>query len=358
MKRQLSMVFVSVLIAGCVALVSVSLGIEVVAQETDNDITAFDFSASADKYATAHQAGWIVRIWDASDDQLLHTVQVPDFRNRATTVASIDSLVFSPAGDLLAIGPWGDIPGLLLVVDTFTGETLLEISDMPPVTAIEWSPDGEYLAGFYDYSPLTEPESFGDLEHFIALWDIETGEELKQAMSGVSPESLDWSSSGDRIIFPDSAQGIVTWDVANWQTLATLPAEEVVSVAWSSEEKAVFASTGADGVVRIWDGNTGALLREISAGSVDEWLQRIFWSQDGNWIGITTAHSLRVWNADTGVSVFTYEAAMQIQGSALLADGRIVLASGHAVEYLETSIPIAVPEPSTASGAAVSAAEG
>jgi hypothetical protein len=83
MKRRLSVVLVLTLIVSYATLISMPLREKAAAQETVDYVTAFDFSALADKYATAHSLDWTVRVWEASSNQLLHTIQVPDYRNRA-----------------------------------------------------------------------------------------------------------------------------------------------------------------------------------------------------------------------------------------------------------------------------------
>ncbi len=165
MKRQLTTTLVFVLVVGYTALFSTSPCKKVAAHQppTGDYVIAFDFSIPANQYATGHvlydetgnELGWTVRIWDANNDQLLHTIQVPDLRGSSIPQFSISRVVFSPSGDRLAISLWGDIPhSLIMIVDTSTGETLLEISDMPSIDTIDWSPDGKYLV-------LCQEDSFG-----------------------------------------------------------------------------------------------------------------------------------------------------------------------------------------------------
>jgi WD40 repeat protein len=340
MKRRLSVVLVLTLIVSYAALISMPLREKAAAQETVDYVTAFDFSALADKYATAHSLDWTVRVWEASSNQLLHTIQVPDYRNRAGSsykLASIRSVVFSPSGERLAIAPWGDMPGLILIVETASGETLLEIST-PPILAIDWSPDGKYLVGEYDYTPLTHSEALGCFEDNIALWDTETGDELKQSRCGGGSVSLDWQPSGDKIIYTDSSQGVVFWDVNSWQKLYTLRANGVVSAAWSpSGDKLAAASVYS--LVHIWDGNSGELLRGIRMRVLEHEIPKVFWSPDGKVIGIVVSNRIQLWDANTGESVFCAEIPEMIIGTALSPDGRIVVAPSIGdVVTLETTL--------------------
>ncbi len=335
MKRRLLVTLILVLMVGCAALIPKASAHET-RQETRDYVTAFDFSASADKYATAHSLDWAVRIWDASSNQLLHTIQVPDYRRgEFSGPADIQKIVFSPSGDRLAIAPFGDMQGLILVVDSSSGETLLEISP-PPVYAIDWSPDGKYLAGEYDYDPMTHPESFGCFDWTIALWDAETGDELKQSKCGGG--SLDWHPSDDKVIFPDSSRGVVVWDVKSWQKMYTFRVNGAVSAAWSPSGDTL-AAVNVYGVVRIWDAHTHELLRRIRMRVFEHDYPRVFWGPDGKVIGVFTFNRIQLWDVNTGELIFFAEVREIIEGAALRPDGRIIAASSiDGVVTLETPL--------------------
>jgi WD40 repeat protein len=332
MKRSMIYFFLCwALTVMCLTQAPVHPEAKVWAQEMGVSVVAFDYNALVDRYATAH-SDLTVRIWDAATDQLLHTVQVPDWRNNpAFEHYFFSRLVFSPQGDRLAVSFWGHVGGFV-IIDTASGQIVLESSeDIPPVGPIAWSPDGEFLVGIYYTSMTTAPDGF------LTLRDSHTGQEINNHFISTSPVALDWHPFDTRLAFA-SLTHIVIWDVEQWQEVYTIPADEneVVLVAWSPLGN-VFVSFGTEGIVRLWDSETGQLQRAINAG-YQEGYQGIFWSQNGKWVGVTQANKLQLWNAQTGEAIFSYEAEKQILGAGVLADGSILFASGNTVERLETSL--------------------
>ena len=300
------------------------------AQADSNWIEAFDYNAVVDRYAAA--SNLTVRIWDAATDQLLHTVQIPDPRSSPDfQQLYFGRLIFSPLGDRLAVSLYGDAGGGFVIIDASTGQIALQSSlHVPSVGPIAWSPDGDFLAGIYYYTPMTPV-----LDGFLGLWDTHTGQEINNYLIGTSPIALDWQPSDARLAFADAAD-VVVWDVEQWQELYRVSADEngVISVAWSPSRD-TFASIGIEDIIRLWDGNTGELQRAIDAGDSGKDVPGVFWSQSGDWVGVAYGQHIEIWDPETGVSVFSYEAEEQIAGVAVLSDGSIIFASVTTVEKLK-----------------------
>jgi len=173
------------------------------------------------------------------------------------------------------------------------------------------------------------------LDGFLGLWDTHTGQEINNYLIGTSPIALDWQPSDARLAFADAAD-VVVWDVEQWQELYRVSADEngVISVAWSPSRD-TFASIGIEDIIRLWDGNTGELQRAIDAGDSGKDVPGVFWSQSGDWVGVAYGQHIEIWDPETGVSVFSYEAEEQIAGVAVLSDGSIIFASVTTVEKLK-----------------------
>ncbi|HEX2623602.1 MAG TPA: hypothetical protein VHL11_25755 [Phototrophicaceae bacterium] len=304
------------------------------AQETDAYITALDFNSAVGKYAAGY-SDWTVRIWDAETGKLHHTMQPPDIpRDPASALYATSSLVFSPNGDKLAVSFKGDVSrNLIIILDTSTGETLLEISGIPDITTLDWSPDGNFLAGVYVYNPLTRSRSY------LAVWNTETGEELNQhELSEASSLSLDWHPVESRLAYTASTQ-VVVWDVDKWQEEYTLTADEIgtTSVAWNPTGDRL-ASVGAEGVVRIWNSETGELETEIRTDNTEKSYPNVFWNTDGSFVGINHGKRIKIWDASTGALTFSDETPEIITGIILKPDGDILYSSKD-IETLETTLP-------------------
>jgi WD40 repeat protein len=233
----------------------------------------------------------------------------------------------------LAICVQGGAP-LILIADVATGQILVEIVEVPSVNTIDWSPDGRLLAGIVASSPVAR--AIGRL----GLWDSATGEKLNDYLIGeTSPLFLGWHPSEPKVAFTTLGQ-VVVFDVENWRELYRLPADEIgaTSVAWSPVGD-VLASVGAEGLVCVWDGDTGDLLREIKSGVFGSEQPRVFWSQDGNLVGATAGNRIEAWVAKSGQQTFSEEIPQQIIGAVLRPDGRLMVATSRGgVITLETPL--------------------
>jgi len=56
------------------------------------------------------------------------------------------------------------------------------------------------------------------------------------------------------------------------------------------------ASCGQDGVVRIWDSNSGACMRELECGAM--WAERVGWSSDGALLACAAGRAVRLWDRE------------------------------------------------------------
>jgi WD40 repeat protein len=168
--------------------------------ETDSFITSVAISPDNTKVAAGldSRAGSQATIWNLEDGSLFNTFWVDSF--------GIDSVAFSPNGELLALGGnnkiqiWNVLDGTLI-----HNMPDIEIGDIN----VAFSPDGQILV------------SSGE-EGVIKVWDAITGS-LKQKIN------IKYSSSNP-VIFPDSENFMVgEWDgrikrysMSNGKTLETL----------------------------------------------------------------------------------------------------------------------------------------
>jgi WD40 repeat protein len=161
-----------------------------------------------------------------------------------------------------------------------------------------WSWDGSHLA---------------DPTH---VWDAGTGKLLSQLQDPAqrhTPDQVAWSPDGKRLASADSLnmQPPVIWDAQTGKVLFILQAETGdlkplwLGLAWSPDGKKLAAvgalmhpDSGADeGMILIWDVETGKQEQLLTTGMNDYRLWTVAWSPDGRFLAVgSTGSELFVWD--------------------------------------------------------------
>ena len=203
-----------------------------------------------------------VRVWDAVTGTQLHIMKGHTGR--------VMSVAWSPDGTRLASAGYDKTVRLW---DATIGAPLHTLKGHSgSVESVAWSPDGAQLA------------SIGE-DATVRIWDAATGKELH-----------DWASASaatvgvEPTIVPQPFVAFVSRDREDW----------VKSVAWSPDGTRL-ASTGDDGVVRIWDVATGTPLHTLI---MPLFVRSMAWSPDGTRLAsIGDVEVVRIWDAVTGTQL-------------------------------------------------------
>ena len=168
-------------------------------------------------------------------------------------------------GNVSSLTPW----------QTLTGP--LEFFD------IAFSPDGKTLAS-------------ANLDGFVSLWDVKTGDEIRKFDDGkVEVLSVTFSPDGKRLASVGSDQKVRVWDVATGDELLTLSGHN------GKTESVVFNKAGtliasANDTVILWNAQTGELIKVISL-NVDE----VRFTPDDKYLAVyDVAHSFYITNNEPG----------------------------------------------------------
>lgn len=196
-------------------------------------------SASTDK---------TVRLWDVETGSLRTTFQ--GHQNGVVTAA------FSPDGAKVASGGW---ERKVLVWDAATGtvERTIEIPK-EDISQVEFSPDGKLLA-------TASTEWFGEAWDAKArVWDVKTGRRKVTVAGGSGAARLAFSPDGKRLATGTRSGDLAVSSVASGKAVFTIKGHEqwISSVGFSPDGETLLTASG-DGTVKLWDGATGARVKEI-----------------------------------------------------------------------------------------------
>jgi len=187
-----------------------------------------------------------VKIWNADDGSLVRTL--PELLHSDT----VFGVAFSPDGKSLASCAADRFMKVTNVADgkeikSFEGHT-------GHVLSVDWSADGKQLAT-------------GGADNVVKVWEFESGDQLRTLQAaGKQVTSVRWSrGAGAAVVAGSSGDKVVRfWNPANGSIPRTFggSGDYLFAVAISSDQKRV-AAGGAEGVLFLWNGQNGQILRKI-----------------------------------------------------------------------------------------------
>lgn len=186
-----------------------------------------------------------VTVWETGKGLLIHRLD----RLHSDSVCGV---AFSPDGSRLATA---SADRFLKVVDVSNGAELRSFEGHNHhVLAVAWSPDGQQIAT-------------GGADGALKLWDDQTGESVRSSPPLTRPiTSIRWSrgSSNPRIAGACGDRKVRLWNPSNLGTDLTLAGADAYldAVALSADRSRV-AAGGDDGVLFLWDGQSGRLIRTL-----------------------------------------------------------------------------------------------
>ncbi len=241
----------------------------------------------------------------------------------------IYDIAFSPDGNHLAVA--GDF-GVLLYDTRIVDKPIKVAGNTGSVVRIAFSPDGKVIAcvNLQDTIRLLDANT----KELLRTINAQTRKEDKKLLIiGVmfSPDSNTIISrhNGHRNMGPVD-NTIRMWDIDTGKLLRTLSghSQHINAMAFSPESK-IIATGSDDHTVRLWDADTGQLLHILS-GHTDR-VRSVAFSPDGRVIvSGSFDRTLRLWDVNTGYLLhsLTTERSHALDSIAFSPDGRTIASYG------------------------------
>jgi WD40 repeat protein len=190
------------------------------------------------------------------------------------------SAAISPDGRLVATG---GLDGTIRIWDAQTGKfSRALIGHNNYVFALDWSPDGKYLA------------SAGAYDSTARIWDAESGRLLRTLKHSPYVLRLAWSSNGRQLILSGGESGqTVLFDAVNGTEMGKLEVgQRIMSIAWSPDGRLIAIGVNGQGASLI-DAMTFKARNAVGEGGE---AVAMSWSPDSQHLAVASAKGTLIWN--------------------------------------------------------------
>ena len=271
-------------------------------------------------------AAGIIKLYDVETGRLINTLTATQHTILDEWTKRVESIAFSPNGQLLASGSADD--GTIRLWDIETGQNIATFTAKQGngnSTCVVFSPDGTKLAvGSVEGIKLLEVPTG---KHIYTRQHIDIGElgfPLDVFSVAFSPDGTKLASA--------SWDGVKLWEVETGQNITTLQGHtRVVSSVVFSPDGLTFASDSVGGV-QVWEAATGRHITTFAGPP--NFVTSIAYSPDGTILATGSAnarnaeHTVKLWDIETGQNLTTLQGHTDsVTTIAYSRDSRI-LASG------------------------------
>lgn len=218
-------------------------------------IKAVGFSADSQRALSLSETAkyeTVVRQWDLVSGRQDVPLQI------ATSVVSAVS--FGTSSNRMATAGGA---GAVAVWDARTGKLVRTFGQQGEQTrALSLSRDGRLLAAAYGKNnTFYSFGNSGDATHYVKLWDVESGKELRLAAQGSVINALAFSPDGKQLITGSMTGALNFWDIVTGRELRALAGQSrpVEGVAFSPDGRLLVSSTTQ--TVNVWEVASGSSLQ-------------------------------------------------------------------------------------------------
>ena len=216
---------------------------------------------------------------------------------------SADSMCLSTDGHILASGSWD---GTIKLWDVATGTLQRTLTSGYFLTGIRLSPDGRTLAS----------AGSSEMGTGIELWDVTTGTVRQMLSPEGYPEvlNMDFSPDGQTLASSSGSDTVRLWDVNTGTLLRTFNDEpawqysaHINSMRFSPDGQTLVSASQAETrrgnhkfyTIRLWDVATGEPLKTLTVNTDSD--SSLCWSPDGQTLAMGSLDStIRLWDIASG----------------------------------------------------------
>lgn len=255
-----------------------------------------------------------------SGDEVIRLWQLPDgapVQTLAGHTASVTRLQFHPTGQTLASLAWDGTIRLWNIADG-TLRVTLTVDGADP-RSIAFSPDGTLLAS-----------GWGDGQ--IRLWRVDDGALLNTLPAhtpGSAVTAIAFAQAGQRLITAALDGTAKVWRTSDNTLLQTLEHPGEVLALAIAPERNLLATGGSDGVARIWNLTEGTLLHELTDAPTP--ITALAFGKSGEVLATAAQDgTIRLWHVDAATRLRTLAGHTALVGGVAFSPDGHLLASGAA----------------------------
>ncbi len=256
-----------------------------------------------------------VRVWDLATSKVLADIAVPEKENQKTTISA---LAVTPDRKTLLVGMQS---GAISRFDIATGKELAALRHHTGwITGLFFPDGGKTLVS-------------SAWDHAIIRWDLSTGKPLPDARGYGGYLHIDRSPDGKLIAATDAGGRVELLDGSSARLVKVLQesGKPGVSKVSFSPDGSRLVTGHTDAKLRVWETDTGKLIREIEVGSAPKgrgaWFRGMAFAPDGGAI-VVSADELgtRLFDIKTGKQL--WDSSGQSEALAYLVTGRSIVSGG------------------------------
>lgn len=257
-----------------------------------NWVNAVDWSPDGTQIASSSDDG-TVQVWDAVTGREISNYRLGAYKR---------AVAWSPDGKRLAAG---GSDCRVHVWDVAEQHEILQYtghSDL--IWALSWSPDGRYIVSGGGYTGISGYKR----DFTLHIWDTTTGKCILTYKGHLMEvQAIQWSPDGKYIASGGNNNAVQVWDPVTGRHIYTFTKHThyVKTLEWSSDSRRL-ASGSLDDTVQVWDALTGSNV--LSYRGHKNPVVALAWLPIGSKIASGGMNKrVQIWNVATGKTLYTYK---------------------------------------------------